>query len=287
MLPIASDRGLLKKDVPIDVTFFHQAGEDVTPPDVVAFLGLGNEVAASARAARRFSALGLGNIAVVSALPYWKMSPNPDALKELAVQAPGAVMRAVTEMHGSEPPVVHAIAESQQGPSLAWAAAEDPGSFTGRLALLRSLGIQNGMKVLPFLWGMARTGCQADQLRNPGVLKIAGRGAYRLGCDLVMDKRAGLDFALSATIGDALGKIVAHKGEENLAVVAADSDRLFSAAAQRTMLTAHDLQDIFFVIRGSHTPPAVKPGAAQFMPVAAWCRTGEFPAGSLVLHNGQ
>jgi hypothetical protein len=259
VVPIAPERGLLKKDVPIDITMVRPVDAEATPAYIVAFLGLGNEKAASDRAAKQLAAHGIGNIAVVSAFPYWKMSPDAAALKRLAAEGSHAVMREMHEMHGSTPVPIHAVAESQQGPSLLWGMLEAPELYTGRTALLRTLALQGEMGGLSFLGRSLYTGFQADQVRNPGFLRVAG-----------------LKFALGADIRDDLRQVVDLVGPDRFVVASAEKDVLFPGEKQHAALKSVGLESIHRVVTGSHTPPAVAPGAEQFVPLAHWMRTGVF-----------
>jgi hypothetical protein len=276
VVPIAPERGLLKKDVPIDITMVRPVDAEATPAYIVAFLGLGNEKAASDRAAKQLAAHGIGNIAVVSAFPYWKMSPDAAALKRLAAEGSHAVMREMHEMHGSTPVPIHAVAESQQGPSLLWGMLEAPELYTGRTALLRTLALQGEMGGLSFLGRSLYTGFQADQVRNPGFLRVAGRGFWRVACDAAVDRGAGLKFALGADIRDDLRQVVDLVGPDRFVVASAEKDVLFPGEKQHAALKSVGLESIHRVVTGSHTPPAVAPGAEQFVPLAHWMRTGVF-----------
>lgn len=287
--PYYADSTANEKDISVDI--FPVVGEETAEtftPDTVLFCGIGNEGKVPVIGAQRLGRAGVENLVLVSALPYWEARPDDTGLTNLGIQALQAVSQHVREKYGATE--LHAGAESQAGPALMETAKEDPLAFEGRLAFLRVLGL-NHMSTKRFLARLGQTGLQWDQLRDPAITDRVGTHAVHR---LLQDERRGggqlqfaLDFAGAATICE-----LAAQGRD-VAVIAADNDKIFPPEEQSATLRALDSAtkvDVH-IIHGTHTSPASKAGVHQVAQMVRWCRTkmwDDAPAGTgrkSVLHS--
>jgi len=259
--------GALAKDVSMNLAV--AAG---TEPglDTAVFMGLGNEGYAARRAAKHLVRAGLGekSVAIVQSLPYWHAEPDEVGITHMAVTASEAVAEHLRDSHAVED--LHIVGESQAGPGALFAADELPELYDGRVALLRSLGLQGPISPAKFVWRMARSGLQLDQLLAPGTIPIVMRSNYRVAQDAL---RGGdqLKFALNFDATDPLKKVVA-RGKE-VAVFTTDRDLVFPTEEVRYTIGKAGIRCVQREISGSHSSPASKAGARQLIPVLDWLRT--------------
>lgn len=270
----SSAPGLLPRN--IEFTANYIPTEDNTGPDSMLFLGMGNEGPAARQAAQALSKLGMTGVVMVEALPYHRTDPTEFGVKSLAQAASKASIEAVHELNGDSTDPIHAGAESQAGPSLAWTAAEHPELYTGRLALVRALGVHKAMSKPVFVARMLCSGFQKDQL-TPRTLPIAGRAGWRAAQDAIHNRGHMLRVALGIDTLDAL-TVIARKRPNDVRVFTAVKDLLFPPSETHARLKEADLENIHTVLLGSHSSPALPAGARQVATVTHWQRTGELLA---------
>jgi hypothetical protein len=250
-------------------------------PDTILYTGFGNEGrVVLGRVVRLLEKLGVHDVAVVGALPYWRVPADRQKMLDMAVKAVAMSTEYVTSLTGAQS--VHAIAESQAAVALAHGALERPELFNN-IALLRPLGLVRLSKKR-FAKRMLGALTQADQLLDWRSVPVGNRAALRT-MQAALRHGDQLEAALSTDIRRQVAELLVQRngksdGHESrhAKVFAAANDKLFTVPellvglggrnGYSTLPTTANME----VIPGSHSSPATRAGAQQIKHVVEWCR---------------
>lgn len=266
----APEPGKLPSDLTVNLITHHEsAGHGV--PDALLQVGMGCENKAPLRALWLLGKLGINNMAILEALPYSKIDPEPARIEELATQASLLAAEFITRQSTTES-LLSVYADSQAGPSATWAVnCDSGGTLYKSLDINHSLGVQTGMRKKDFVTGMVLTGFQRDQM-DRGTHYIGRRSAFRAVQDYAPRRwRDGvqgkqLEAAFAFDIIKPLSQIAARLGSKNVGVFANDDDKLFRVEHTRDRLQSAGLGHLLHVIpHSSHSTPASYAGADQVL----------------------
>ena len=236
-------------------------------PDVLVLTGIGNEGRSNRRTVDLLRRLGIDNVAVAAAKPYWLAPPTMDGLCLLAREGALAAARFVRETYGVQ--TLHIIGDSQAAPAAVYAALADPGLLQGRVGLLHPLGLIKIAKpqfVRRLVGGIAQPGQFADWRSYPVGIRAAWRSLedHWQGGNL-MDQALGIDITTEVR---QLAKT------RRVGVFAASHDKIYPVETMRAGARELGLAKDFHVVPGSHSSPSSKAGVRQLAAAIAWCRSG-------------
>lgn len=237
-------------------------------PDTVIYLGFGNEGRAAEHSVKLLQEQGITDVAVVGPLPYWWAAATQTALQDIGTV--GTIAAADYIRKRFKVKTLHAIGESQAGGALVYGALARPDVLTGRVALLKPMGLVSlGRREF------ARRHMQDIRLSRHSldwrVWPIAGHVTKRVLQDWAQ-KGDRLAIGLSWEIGASLRQLHQQKSG-SVRIFAAQNDKLYPPAAMRATLKKFDLEDLLIVIAGNHSSPATRAGSRQVKAGIEWCRS--------------
>jgi hypothetical protein len=263
VIPTCFGSGELHKETSANMYWLANGESDIAAPDHLLQLGLGNEGRYAAQAVRQLANIGVYNVAVLEALPYWEVNPSTKDMTEFATQ--GAVLSA--EAFAERWDVPHKIDESQASPGGLWAVRRSP-KLVKSEAQLHPLGVID-MSVLDFGTGMAKSALQPDQFLDKTARQVGRRAGWRAAQDAWKNRGAQLQFAFGINTIATLQEITGDN-PDLVTFFLNRSDRLFAEKKARDVLGKAGLGHLVHTIEGSHSSPASKAGARQIQRVVAY-----------------
>jgi hypothetical protein len=278
VVPDEEQLSWLRGDIsPIDIhatTIHADADQSETDSDershTLIQMGMGNEGArVRETTATRLVALGIQDLTIIDALPFWEAKPDQESLINFASYVMDFVAAYLKEKHQID--TLHAIGESQ-GSVPVLESMRKPGTpLNGRLGLIHPLGLTPDILTIPrFARRMLQTAAQND-IELAGTL-VGAHAAQRAMADLLFTRGQQIKSAVNYDGITPLGEILqSHEA----GVFIGEDDRLFPPKEVKRGLGKAGIQGCKFdVSEGPHAAPATRIGAKLAGRACYWVQNG-------------